>query len=600
MRKTAFIASLFGLSACAQTVALPEVVVDPQFRFFSSTQQIDKITDSAAIYNRASLVGALEFTTPITFKQNGYGMVASASVRGTTAQQTAVLWNGIALNSVFTGQTDFSNLTPADYESVQVRRGGGSVLYGSSAIGATVHLLTDLNHREPISHRVFARGGSFDTYEIGYKLEASGPKTSGQASLQFNHSQNDFSLPDSGRNRNGAYTNLTMNGGWRYDLGRGQQLHFYSRLFTDNRNFSLIDPNETPTRYKNLNSANQILYTLRRTKVETNFRAAIVSENYQFFDAPLDELPSEGTATTYIFRNDFTWHASQRLKIHTGAEYTRSIGRGTDVAEAARTVCALNVLARYKPFGFLTGEFGIRREFASGMQSPLLFSGGLAVNLTSKLSLRGNISRNFPLPTFNDLFWGEGGNPDLKPEDAFQMEIGPVLQTAWGTFQSTVFHLEINDMIQWLPNAGVWFPRNVREVRSKGIEFSWNLTRRIGTYRADLLLNYAFTQSEDRLTGKQLIYVPVHRTTTNLSLSRGSFTLYSQLLNQGLTHTRSDNNRRYALPPFTLMNLGSEYRISKDYRLGFQVSNVADEAYQTVEGREMPGRHYFLFCNLNL
>ena len=62
-------------------------------------------------------------------------MVSSASFRGTNAQQTAVVWNGININSQLTGQTDFNTLIPGNYGDVVVRSGGGSVQYGVAQLG---------------------------------------------------------------------------------------------------------------------------------------------------------------------------------------------------------------------------------------------------------------------------------------------------------------------------------------------------------------------------------------------------------------------------------------------------------------------------------
>lgn len=80
---------------------------------------------------RPQLTDVLSFETPIFFKENGLGMVSSPSFRGTTAQQTAVLWNGINVNSQFLGQVDFNTISPYNYSSIDVRSGGGSSQFGS-------------------------------------------------------------------------------------------------------------------------------------------------------------------------------------------------------------------------------------------------------------------------------------------------------------------------------------------------------------------------------------------------------------------------------------------------------------------------------------
>jgi outer membrane cobalamin receptor len=123
------------------SISLKEVIVtDSQLRQFSKTLSVQKLNDSVIAANGPSLTSLLNYNSVIHFKENGYGMVSSPSFRGTTAQQTAVVWNGININSQFNGQTDFNTITSNDYDATNIRAGGGSVIFGSSAIGGSIHL----------------------------------------------------------------------------------------------------------------------------------------------------------------------------------------------------------------------------------------------------------------------------------------------------------------------------------------------------------------------------------------------------------------------------------------------------------------------------
>src|SRR5690606_13909189 len=133
------------VSAQSNAILLDEVIIsDVTLREFSKSQSILTITDSTITKNNASLTDLLKFTTPIYFKENGYGMVSSPSFRGTTAQQTAVIWNGININSQFNGQTDFNTISSKSFNEIDVKSGGGSVVYGTSAIGGSIHLNNQL------------------------------------------------------------------------------------------------------------------------------------------------------------------------------------------------------------------------------------------------------------------------------------------------------------------------------------------------------------------------------------------------------------------------------------------------------------------------
>ena len=45
----------------------------------------------------------------------------------------------------------------------------------------------------------------------------------------------------------------------------------------------------------------------------------------------------------------------------------------------------------------------------------------------SYISGRVNFSRNFRAPTLNERYWQPGGNPDLEPEESYNIEAGITL-----------------------------------------------------------------------------------------------------------------------------------------------------------------------------
>jgi len=68
------------------------------------------LTDSIIEKNATSFTSLLRFNTPIYIKEYGAGGTSSASFRGTSASNTAVIWNGININSINNGQTEFNSL----------------------------------------------------------------------------------------------------------------------------------------------------------------------------------------------------------------------------------------------------------------------------------------------------------------------------------------------------------------------------------------------------------------------------------------------------------------------------------------------------------
>ena len=70
------------------------------------------------------------------------GNQTDVSIRGSSAAETLILMDGVDVNSGATGGFDIADVTSDDLDRVEVVRGAGGALYGSSAIGGVVNLLT--------------------------------------------------------------------------------------------------------------------------------------------------------------------------------------------------------------------------------------------------------------------------------------------------------------------------------------------------------------------------------------------------------------------------------------------------------------------------
>src|SRR5690606_22059031 len=102
--------------AQSDTVMLNEVnLSDSHLLRFTETQTKTMLSDSVLQRNPASAVSLLNFNSLLYLKENGAGMVGSPSFRGTTASQTAIIWNGININSQFLGQTDFNTINTSAF-----------------------------------------------------------------------------------------------------------------------------------------------------------------------------------------------------------------------------------------------------------------------------------------------------------------------------------------------------------------------------------------------------------------------------------------------------------------------------------------------------
>ena len=576
-------------------------ISDLQLKNFSNSQSVLQLSDSIINKNQASLTSLLNYNTVIYFKENGLGMVSSPSFRGTTAQQTAVIWNGININSQLLGQTDFNTITTRDFKNITVRAGGGSSIYGSSAIGGSIHLNNDLSFKQEFSNELRLNYGSFNTIGANYKVNISDEKFSLQASITRNSSDNDYDYVDSeDKNLNGEYYNTTFNIAAGYKINENNYLKLYSQVFDGERHFSLIFPSEIRTKYQDLNSRNLLEWDSFFGKFTSKVKVAALKEKYKYFGNIESDSHTFGEVKTYIGKYDLTFDVNNDIKLNAIFDYTQNKGYGSDIKNEQRNIGSGSLLFKHNLTQKFTYELSVRKEITDNYKSPVLFSVGTNFAVTDFYTLKINGSKNFRVPTFNDLYWQPGGNENLKPESSYQAELGNDFHFKNFKISLTGYYIDIEDMLRWLPTGSFWSPQNTQKVRTFGGEAIANWNKKFGNHHFQINATYAYTVSENQEIKKQLIYVPYHKATSSLGYSWKKISADYQFLYNGEVFTQSDNNPRYTINAYFVNNASLYYDFGKknSYTIGFQVLNLLDEKYASVESRFLPGRNYNLYLNL--
>src|SRR3546814_8321324 len=87
-------------------------------------------------------------------------------LRGNEPRHTLVLIDGIRVNSLISGATNWNAIDPAMIERIEVIRGAASSLYGSDAIGGVVNIVTKKTGEDrPLSAGGDFGYGTYDTFK---------------------------------------------------------------------------------------------------------------------------------------------------------------------------------------------------------------------------------------------------------------------------------------------------------------------------------------------------------------------------------------------------------------------------------------------------
>lgn len=575
------------------------VITDTQLKHFSNSQSVQRLNDSVIKRNQPSLTSLLQYNTVIYFKENGLGMVSSPSFRGTTASQTAVIWNGININSQLNGQTDFNTIGAANFNTIDVRAGGGSVIYGSSAIGGSIHLNNELAFTDEFSNEIKFSYGSFNTLGANYKVIAAGKHFSSHVSISRNSSDNDYEYPGRKiKNENGQFYNSTINTAFGYKINDKNIIKLYSYVFEGERHFSRTTVAPSKNMYQNLDTHNLIEWESKFGRFTSRVKAAHLLEDYKFFENYQTDNFEYGRVNTYIARYDVSYNFSDAIQLNTIVDYTINNGEGSGISLNRRETGTVSFLMKHEVADKLKYELGVRKESSDVYASPMLFSAGAAYDVADFYSIKVNGSRNFRVPTFNDLYWQGSGNPNLRPETSYQAEFGNNFHYKGISLSLTGYYIKLTDMLRWVPSGNLWMPENLDNASSYGLESvaKWLVNLRSSTIH--ITGTYAYTRSHKDTEEFQLIYVPYHKATASLSYSYKNFSAYYTHMFNGEVFTTSDNTSK--LDAHNISNIGVEYTFDLfgGIDLGMQVLNIWSEEYENVAKRPLPGRNYNAYLNL--
>jgi vitamin B12 transporter len=218
-------------------------------------------------------------------------------------------------------------------------------------------------------------------------------------------------------------------------------------------------------------------------------------------------------------------------------------------------------------------------------------TGLLAYGYQMATNWRANASygTGFKAPTFNDMYWPGGGNPDLKPETSENIEGTLHFETATQHAALTYYRNHVDNLIEWAPNAvGFWMPANVAKARLRGWTLAYD--QQMGDFK--LAASVDLQDPEDALNQKVLRYRA--RRIAKMALSRdfGAFNIGGELLASGERFNDAANTQK--LDGYGIVNLTAAYRLAAAWSVFARANNIFDKDYTLVNDFATPGANLFV------
>lgn len=569
-----------------------------------------------------SLAEVLSHHSPIFIKSYGQSGIATASFRGTGASHTKVLWNGVEMNNPMLGQTDFSMIPAAMVDHITLSHGGAGISKSGGSLGGSVQLQNNADWMNRLGVELKQSIGSFDTWQSNASLKAGNSKWQSHSYFIRQSSDNDFTYKDITQSVDNPPTETRQHAGFMMNSVMQEVYHnsnagiFEARIWWQHHDRDIGQPltvsqtvNDETQDTEELNA--MLAWKKQSGKTQWSAKAAYLYSNLHYQNT-ISSIDSRNYAYRYFQQLGVQRKYGQRLDLTANIQHTHTdVRSGNYIGYQKRSDITAFAGLEYLLKENVILHAMIRQKLVDGDFLPLIPSLGFDVRLLSQqgLYLKGNISRNYHLPTLNDLYWQPGGNPDLKAEEGFTLEGGLSYRAkAQARFpidiELTYYRNDIENWILWQPPDTVssyWQPKNIRHVVSQGLETSAKAGFLWGSVKGFWKHAYNYTHasqtekttSTDGAVGKQLIYVPKHNYHSLIHLSQRNTTLDILYRYTGKRFLTSDNTSY--LPAFETLDVSLGKAFSyKQYALQLRakVNNLLDEQYQVVAWYPMPGRYF--------
>ncbi len=583
-------------------------------------------------FSSRSLAEILQVGGQAYIKQIAPGQLSSISMRGGNANQTQILWAGFNLNNLITGQTDFSLVPMALFESAEILSGATAANMGNGMVTGSIQLDSRMWMGNWKTNSVYHFSvGSFGKEQFSFKF--------------FKKNENSFfSIKSFAGVEQNNYNYIAINGstlkvenakvnafGLMLSSGVEKKKYF---ITTDYwlQNYNRENPvfnGAFNNRAKQQDINSKLCVNLQRSKNgpfsnirfgwfydELNYKTNSMA-NYDGFMA--NTLIAETEGKFNVFKKNL-------LSYKLSSTFTEAQNTGYDAIHFIfRKAILLSYTSKlaYPVEKQIAYNLSLREEMNNNVYSVPVINAGAEKQLCKinmkkhdfLVKLIANAGTVYRFPTLNDLYWTYGGNKNLKPEWGYSGSMSlinnllPNENSALKvTLSTTHFERYMYDQIIWYPAGFYWSPQNLQQVWSRGFEHELKFI--VGNrvkINSSTLLNYTISTLQKSSTynpdaiGKQLIYVPIYNASSRLALTVKQFLVEWQVNYYGYRFTTTDNAEY--LEPFLIHNLFTScfYRLKKSVlELNFSLNNIFNQNYSWVAGRPAMPRNMLLSLKFSI
>lgn len=572
-------------------------------------------------FSRSDIGEALQQFTSVQINSYGLGNSASISVRGANDDHTNVYWNGLKINSLTLGGTDISLIPFESGDEIAVET-------NNTSIGGTLSILSKPNWRNTADLKIRSDISSFDNYRNSLSFKTGNAKIQFHTSAFYHTAINNFTYEDVYKFNNPIDTarhNALKSAGTVsqlfFQLKKQTFISIGSWYQQKSKELpAIMGSNIESSKYQKDRSVRHFIHLDKTiSKGDMHFALAHAFDEMKYTDKrmPTDTFLFVNTnyitnriTNSFLINNNF----KHNLSLQSGYLYNINVA---DVKEYVKKVTdhvgEVYTHLRWKQEQF-SAAFRITQPFSSFKYvRPQFFAeaGYETKNQEKNYAVNISYSDKYRFPDLNDRYWNPGGDPNLKPEFGWTLNVSNRFQAykRGHSFQATLslYYSNIKNNIVWTPVTNViWSPKNLKSTRLYGIEwdatYSFTPSDKLYVFLKTL---YNFNRAqiiEDAnnadLNGHYLRYKPQHTLKTNFYVEQkfaGIGLIYTYT---SARFTDEENFDFFALHPYHLLDFYLTFKgtIKTQHQVQcvFKINNITNTVYESVRSYAQPQRYYSL------
>lgn len=589
-----------------------DVTITVTARSPSSTPQLVTVIDRETIDDSgARTLGELLPYVPGLFvlPSGSRGGLTMAQIRGGDPNFTLVLLDGVPLNDStdpLGGVVNLESLPLNGIERIEIARGPMSFYHGSAALAGVVNLVTERSERDEAKARAEMEAGNASALRTAGSFADSFTGGDYFASVQWEE--------EAGRVAEDRFEQLHLLGNLGLKLGERARLRLGTRVaswesddYPEASGGPLFGSGEVRQSEHNELSVRAELQLGEPERRRHKLTANLYQHNLDRASPGVGLLVPPSMEKTRYTRTRAEWATglltTRRLHLNAGIDLDHENARNESVLQlplflggdvsgdyaSRRTTPGAFAELIAEP-GNLVVDAGVRFDFpetAGAQGSPRL---GMAYRFNDGATvLRGSAARAFKLPSFFALASPAalGGNPDLKPETAWGLDLG-IQQELPHDLRAGInfFNNHYQDLVDF--DFDSFQHINRTSVSSRGIELAltWKSTSSI-EFQAQVTWN----DVEDLTTSMPLLHRPRWLASGRLRWQPSDdLTLWFDVSAVSETLDRQlPVPERERVAGHGVAGLAGSWRFADRWEVRGRIDNLTDHQYESLIGFPAPG-----------